>query len=122
VTARRTPRLIRTAVATAVVTSTVTVLVVSASPAFALGERGDPSGHLSAVQTLLIFLGIPLAAFAVIAFLVCLPSIVNGPRYRPGRPWLLTGTWYDGPTEALPPADAELPESTLSGGGASARW
>ncbi len=117
--ARRTSRLM---VAAAVVTSTIGVLAASASPALALGERGDPGGHLSAIQTILIFAGIPLAAFAIIAFLVCLPSIVSGPRYRPGRPWLLSGVWFHGPTAALPAAGAELPESTLSGGGASARW
>jgi hypothetical protein len=122
VTARRTPRLIRTAAVVAVVTYAAVALVASAGPALALGERGDPGGHLSVVQTLLIFAGIPLSAFAVIAFLVCLPSIVNGPRYRPGRPWLLTGTWFEGPVAALPPAAEALPESTLSGGGASARW
>jgi hypothetical protein len=122
VTARRTPRLTRTATAAAVVTYSVVALVSSATPALALGERGDPGGHLSVVQTLLIFIGIPVAAFAIIAFLVCLPSIVNGPRYRPGRPWLLTGSWFAGPAESIPQADVELPESAREGGGASARW
>jgi hypothetical protein len=109
-------------VAAAVATSTIGVLAASATPALALGERGDPGGHLSAIQSILIFAGIPLAAFAIIAFLVCLPSIVSGPRYRPGRPWLLAAVWFRGPAGALPEAGVELPESTLSGGGASARW
>ncbi len=123
-TARRTPRLI----VAAVVASGVSALVASATPAFAVGEKGDPGGHLSAVQTLLVFAGIPLSAFAVIAFLVCLPSIVSGPRYRPGRPWLFAGIWFGGPAKGSVLADgAQLPESTLpestqSGGGASARW
>jgi hypothetical protein len=119
VTSRRTPRLIAAA---AVATYVAGALALTASPALALGERGDPSGHMSAIQTVLVFLGIPLAAFIVIAFLVCLPSIVSGPRYRPGRPWLLSGVWFNGPTESLPDPAAELPESTVAGGGASARW
>jgi hypothetical protein len=115
----------RLIMSSAVAASVVGVLAASATPALALGERGDPGGHLTPIQTILIFAGIPLALFAIIAFLVCLPSIVSGPRYRPGRPWLLAGVWFSGPTGGtiMSAADAaELPESTRSGGGASARW
>ena len=59
--------------------------LLAAGPAMAIGERGTPGHKMSAIETVAIFLGIPLAAATVIAFLVFLPSIVNGPRYRPGR-------------------------------------
>ena len=118
----------RVAGAVAAATTAVLVgggtLVAGATPALAIGERGDPGGHLTWVQTLLMFLGIPLAAFVVIAFLVYLPSLVRGPRYRPGRPWTAGSVWFGGPADP-DTAVAEvtsLPSATIEGGGASARW
>jgi hypothetical protein len=98
--------------------------VLAAGPALAIGERGDPSGKLSAIETTAIFLGIPLGVAVVIAFLVFLPSIVSGPRYRPGRPWTATASWFGEPigSETTAAAITTLPPATLDGGGASARW
>jgi len=103
------------------------MLLATAGPALAIGERGDPGGHMSWVQTLLVFAGIPLATAAVIAFLVLLPSMVRGPRYRPGRPWTSGAVWFGGPAEAGGPvsavsAEAAASVATIEGGGASARW
>lgn len=115
---RPTPRLVaRTAVALAGVAG---FLLATAAPALAIGERGDPGGRLSWVQTVLIFVGIPVAVALVITFLVYLPSMVRGPRYRPGRPWTAGSVWFGGPTDAAP---GEVPPSDITeGGGASARW
>lgn len=90
----------------------------------AIGERGTPGGKLSAIETVAIFLGIPLAAATTIAFLVFLPSMVNGPRYRPGRSWSATTSWFGEPigSEAAAAAITTLPPATVQGGGASARW
>ena len=98
--------------------------LLAAGPAMAIGERGTPGHKMSAIETVAIFLGIPLAAATVIAFLVFLPSIVNGPRYRPGRTWSATTAWFGDPigSEAAASAITTLPPATLQGGGASARW
>jgi hypothetical protein len=98
--------------------------LLAAGPAMAIGERGTPGHKMSGIETLAIFLGIPLAAATVIAFLVFLPSIVNGPRYRPGRQWSATTAWFGEPisSEAAASAITTLPPATLQGGGASARW
>jgi hypothetical protein len=79
------------------------------------------------VQTVLIYIGIPVAAALVITFLVYLPSLIRGPRYRPGRPWTAGSVWFGGTTDAAEAArsagSAEtLPPATTQGGGASARW
>ena len=98
--------------------------MLAAGPALAIGERGTPGDKLSAIETAAIFVGIPVAVAATIAFLVFLPSIVNGPRYRPGRPWTATTAWFGEAigSEATANAIATLPPATVNGGGASARW
>jgi hypothetical protein len=102
-------------------------LFAAAAPALAVGQVGqvgDPGGRLTWVQTVLIYVGIPVAVAVVIAFLVYLPSLVRGPRYRPGRPWTAGSVWFGGPGDA-PEALAAvttLPPATVEGGGASARW
>ncbi len=102
----------------------------AASGAWAADDGADPGPGLSTGATLLIYLGIPLAAFVIIALLTYAPSLARGPRYRPGLTWFATPTWFNGPADesaqaALEPAagaptEADLP--THPGGGASARW
>lgn len=111
------------AVAASIGASVIASAIVAAAPAMAIGERGTPGHKLSALTTVALFLGVPLAAAAVIAFLVFLPSIVSGPRYRPGRPWSATASWFgESAGTALMPEITGLPEATREGGGASARW
>jgi hypothetical protein len=113
------------AVAASICASVVTSAIVVAGPAMAIGERGTPGDRLTPLTTVALFVGIPLAAASLIAFLVFLPSIVSGPRYRPGRPWSATASWFGesiGTGEALMPDITALPEATREGGGASARW
>lgn len=83
---------------------------------------------LSPLQTFGLFVCIPAAGFVIIAFLVYLPSIVRGPRYRPGRPWGAGSVWFGGPDDATAALSAVEEswasggELQVSGGGASARW
>jgi len=91
----------------------------------AIGEIGDPGHGLTWVQTVLIYVGIPVAVSLIITFLVYLPSMIRGPRYRPGRPWTAGSVWFGGSTEAAEAARSAgdtLPPATTEGGGASARW
>ncbi|NUP51080.1 MAG: hypothetical protein HOW97_27770 [Catenulispora sp.] len=107
------------------------------APAFALHRDAgdDPGPGLSAVATILIYIGIPLAIFAVIALLVLAPSIARGNRYRPHQlSWWAAPVWFGGPRDDR----GESAERALTGtslkeltavatvaqteGGASARW
>lgn len=133
VAAVRTPRRLRPVAARAalrcaaiasVAVAALGSAVLAAGPALAIGERGDPGHKLPAIETVAIFVGIPVGVAAVIAFLVFLPSIVSGPRYRPGRPWTATSSWFGEPlgSETAAASITTLPPATLDGGGASARW
>jgi hypothetical protein len=67
---------------------------------------------MSIVETVLVFVGIPLGAFLLFAVVTLAPSAVRAPRYRPGSPWPYKPVWY------LPhPAHTE-PVSTLQVAGA----
>ena len=119
------------AVAASIGASVIAGAIVVAAPAMAIGERGTPGDKLSILTTVALYLGIPLSAAALIAFLVFLPSMVSGPRYRPGRPWSATASWFGESTGTgevpLPeltglPEISALPEATRERGGASARW
>jgi hypothetical protein len=91
---------------------------------------GTGAGHLSGLATVLIFVGIPLLVFGGVILAVSLPSIVGGPRYRPGLSWWAEPVWFGGPNipavaqaATNPTALAELVTVPFeTGGGASARW
>lgn len=128
--------------------ATSALVLLSASPVWAAArDDGDQSGPgLSAVQTVLIFVGIPVALFAVIALLATAPSLARRPRYQPGVSWWAEPVWFNGPamdstanatdtagsgdlsdrsdpTHPGDPAQRALAGSaTTNGGGTSARW
>lgn len=49
---------------------------------------------MNPVVTALIYAGIPLGLFLILAVLVYGRSIVRPNRYRPGRPWSYPPVWY----------------------------
>jgi uncharacterized membrane protein YgcG len=62
--------------------------LLAATSAFAANFQGeDPGPRLSVLQTLGIFVGIPIALFLIIAFLVMLPGWVRGDRNRAEIGW-----------------------------------
>jgi hypothetical protein len=86
------------------------------------GEQPGPG--LSAGQTFLIFVVVPLGISALVALLTFLPSIARGPRYRPGRSWNATPVWFggpDNPDEALRRTTPDQAARTERGG-TSAHW
>jgi hypothetical protein len=94
-------------------------------------DDGDnPGRQLTALENLLLYVVAPLGLFLLIAFLVMAPSIVRGPRYRPGLSWWAEPVWFGGPRRGPshepavgdPAAAVSVIEPTHDGGGASARW
>lgn len=56
--------------------------------------RAEEESHMTVVETVLVFVGIPLAAFAVLALAVLGPAAARAPRYRPGNGWDYAPVWY----------------------------
>jgi hypothetical protein len=50
--------------------------------------------ELTVLQTVLVFVGIPLAVVLLIYVLVFAGSSASSKRYRPGRPYNQTPVWY----------------------------
>ncbi|HUR75554.1 MAG TPA: hypothetical protein VMZ00_14830 [Sporichthya sp.] len=79
---------------------TVAVSALVASPAFAALHRDDgddPGPGMSKLKVLGVYVGIPVAAFVLIWVVVSIPSMIRGPRYRPGKDWEATPEWYGAP-------------------------
>jgi len=75
---------------------------------------------MSIVQTLLVFVGIPVLVFLLLAAAVFGKSMVRQPnRYRPGKAWDYAPRWYVAHPEVLKgPATG----SSTAQGGASGEW
>ena len=81
----------------------VAVSLLAASPAMALNrdDGDDPGPGMSNLKILGIFVGIPVLSMALIWILVSIPSMMRGPRYRPGKEWQAGSEWYGGPGDEV---------------------
>jgi hypothetical protein len=84
---------------------------------------------MTVIQTLLVFAGIPLAVFALVAFAVYGRSTLHQPnRYRPGKSWTYAPAWYVPHPDAIADVVPErigiegAPTSATAAGGASGEW
>jgi hypothetical protein len=50
---------------------------------------------VNVAETILVFVGAPLAIFLVLALLTFVPGGHKRPRYRPGQPWDHAPVWYE---------------------------
>ncbi|MDQ3734909.1 MAG: hypothetical protein M3400_13130 [Actinomycetota bacterium] len=69
---------------------------------------------MSAVQTILVFVVIPLIITGLMAVLIWGPGAARAPRYRPGRDWPYEPVWYaPHPLAVLDPADEAHPPARV---------
>lgn len=98
-------------------------LLVAASAASARDDGEPPGEAMGAIETLLVFVGIPLGLTLLIVLLVYAPSMARGPKYRPGVGWWAAPIWFNGPADdSNLDAAVRVAIPTADGGGASARW
>lgn len=76
--------------------------------------------RVNVVQTTLIYAGIPLAIYGVVALLTLRDKVARHPRYRPGQPWDHPPVWWtanlDGIGTGATPAPAKGSKRTAKGG------
>lgn len=98
--------------------------VASASPAMAESHYSDgesPGPGISVLQTLGVYVGIPLGIYLVLALLTFAPSTTRGPRYRPGSGWNADTAWLGGPKDTAGGTDTDASRAH-GAGGASGQW
>jgi hypothetical protein len=84
---------------------------------------------VTVVETVLVFVAIPLGIILLIVLGVYGRSMVHQPnRYRPGKPWTYPPSWYVPHPDAVVSSGASSPRaldagvSTTAVGGASGEW
>jgi hypothetical protein len=84
---------------------------------------------MSVIETVLVFVGIPLLVIALVVFAVYGRSMLHQPnRYRPGKPWSYPPAWYVPHPDAIDDVVPEriAVEASQAGatavGGASGEW
>jgi hypothetical protein len=84
---------------------------------------------MTVVQTVLVFVGIPLAAIGLITLAVYGKSLLHQPnRYRPGKGWPYEAAWFVPHPDAVltggqsPQRAIEGTTTTTAVGGASGEW
>lgn len=83
----------------------------------------DAGSGLTVLQTLGIYVGIPLALFLIIAFLVCVPGWVRGDRNKREVGWVEPPSGASGASGAKPSAEEAVSAGRQGGtGGASGTW
>lgn len=50
---------------------------------------------MTVAETLLVFVGAPLAVVLAMALLIFVPGGRKRPRYKPGQPWPYAPVWYE---------------------------
>lgn len=71
-------------------------------------------------ETLLVFVGIPVAVFVGVAVVVLAPGMIRAPRYRSGQAWSFDPVWYLPHAGAV--SSAEVAKPATATGGASGEW
>lgn len=120
--ARRAARVLALAPAVLVTTTTGTAF---ADPP----DSWENGPAVSALQTLLVLGGIPVALFLLITLLVYVPSMSRQESsHQPGEVWRGEAEWFGGPSAGLEAVDRASPPAATDGdsgparGGASGRW
>lgn len=75
---------------------------------------------MSVVETVLVYVAIPLAIYGVVALLTLRDKVAKAPRYRPGQAWEYPPVWWAGHPEGVgsehPESDTAKTRQTAKGG------
>lgn len=84
---------------------------------------------MSVMQTIVVFVLVPLVVFGVVAAMTVWPARSGAPRYRSGQEWNHEPVWWsahptghEGGPEDLAAVSAEPAQAVTARGGARGRW
>lgn len=84
---------------------------------------------VTVLQTIGVYVLIPLAVYGVLALLTLWSRVVRAPRYRPGQPWSFEPVWWTGNPHGIgshsgssASADAATGTALTARGGARGNW
>lgn len=80
---------------------------------------------VTVLQTIGVYLLIPLAVYGVLSLFTLWPRIARGPRYRPGQEWKHEPLWWTGNPQAVgapDPVTATSSTTSTAHGGARGSW
>ncbi|MGH3450782.1 MAG: aa3-type cytochrome oxidase subunit CtaJ [Haloechinothrix sp.] len=84
---------------------------------------------VSVIETVLVYVGIPLALYGLVSLLTLRSKFVSTPRYRPGQEWHHAPVWWTANPDGLdrPHAEAASGSDSRSApasvrGGARGSW
>jgi hypothetical protein len=79
---------------------------------------------VTVLQTIGVYVLIPIALYGVIALFTMWPRIARGPRYRPGQEWPFDPVWWTGNPEGVgtvaAPTAPTAPPAVAGGAGVAA--
>ena len=118
----------RVSVVAGALVSTMSTLVLAAGPASAdVPENWSDPADVSALQALVLLVGVPLLLIALITLAVYVPALARGEKLAPGAA-PIDDEWFGGPrtgtkelASSRPAARADSPEERGTGG-ASGSW
>lgn len=76
--------------------------------------------RVTILQTIGVFVGIPVLIYGTIFVLTMVPGRHKRPRYRPGQSWEYPPQWWAGDQPIVASAAAE--SRSVQGGGAHGSW
>lgn len=92
-------------------------------------EMVTPIGYpatVSMVQTILVFVIVPLAIYGAVGLITLRSKFSGGSRYRPGQEWNFAPVWWTANPKGLAAASDHAEPGPEAGagvrGGASGRW
>lgn len=106
-------------VATVAVATATSLVCMSSAASARTPETWTEAEPRSVLETLGLFVGIPLGLFFLIVLLTMASSTRRAPRYRPDQDWWAEPVWMG--ADEKPTTDVAA-EGTGDGGGASGRW
>lgn len=112
----------RAQAAAAVLTAVLLAACANDPDAYPHGEEAAGFTDGSELQTIAVFVLVPLLIAAAIGAAAWLPGVVRGTRYRPQQGWSAAPVWFAGPSVDPVEAVQKTEPGDVTRGGTGGSW